>query len=120
MDRKRKTQDDVEDDRVMAIVVQEMLTNPDAILKPEYWRAMLERFLVLLEQEAARRPSHRPRQTTGALVDTLKAVVGEERAIADVAVSKRKTIAAVQRAYRRYLAQQALRRDSVDRILGHK
>ena len=83
-----------------------MLADPNARPTPEMRRAMLERFLELLEQENARRPAHRPRQNSGARVATLKeAGVDQKRAIAIAAKITGKSVATVERAWRRHVEQ---------------
>ena len=104
MARRNKTQRTAEDDAVMALVVQELRANPDARPTPEYWRAMLERFLELLEQESAQRPAHRPRgSNAGALVEILiQAGMSQPAARQRIARLQSKSRDAVARDHTRY------------------
>jgi hypothetical protein len=108
--RTRRTQNTADNDAVMALVAQEMLIDPEARPTPEMRRAMLERFLELLEQESARRPSHRPKtDQTGSLV-ALLIERGWTQAAARQRIARfcRKSLSAVARAHNRY---QHARRD---------
>jgi hypothetical protein len=92
------------DDAVMTIIAQAMLSDPNACPEPDTWRAMLERFLELLEQEAARRPPHRPKGDEAGMMVELLIERGWPQADARqrVALALRKTRDAVARAHNRH------------------
>jgi DNA-binding response OmpR family regulator len=94
------------DDRVMLMVVREMLDHPDEYTpKPEVFRELLLRLHELLERETAKRPNHRPREDdTGELVANLYEVTGDlARSKRRAAKVKKKTVRTVARAYERHL-----------------
>ena len=97
------------DDSWMAILAQEVLDDPIlwTHIKPEARDAMLRRFLELIERELARRPSYRPKVSTGQLVALLaEATKSDQRAIALAAKMTKRKPATVARRYREYKAQQ--------------
>jgi hypothetical protein len=103
--RKPRTKRTADNDAVMELVAQEMLLDPSTCPKPEMRRAMLERFLDLLEQEKARLPAHRPATNPlGSLVAVLVSTGMEEtQARRRVAKIRGATITTVSQAHRRYL-----------------
>ena len=88
----------------MLIVVGELLDHPDEYaVQPETLRELLSRLRELLEIETAKRPSHRPKENTGAFVATLYEACGSlPRAKRLVAKAEGKTMAAVAKAYERF------------------
>jgi hypothetical protein len=94
----------VVDDRVMLIVVGELLDHPEQYtVSAETRRELLSRLRELLEVETSKRPSHRPKDDTGAFVETLYQACGSlARAKRLVAKAERKTLGAVAKAYERY------------------
>ena len=94
------------DDRVMLIVVGELLDHPDEYSpKPEVLRELLARLRERLEREAAKRPKHRPKEDdTGALVATMHEYgnVSLARAKYLAAKMKRKKVRTVARSYERH------------------
>jgi hypothetical protein len=96
------------DDRTMLILVGELLDHPDEsdeyILNPEVLRELLMRLRELLEREASRRPSHRPKNDTGELVATLNQIYKNlARAKREAARRKNKSVRTVAKAYERFL-----------------
>jgi hypothetical protein len=95
------------DDRTMMVLVRELLDHPaEHTLNPEVLHELLSRLHELLEGETAKRPSHRPRENTGAFVATVYEACGSlARAKRLVAKAERKTLVAVARAYERHQKQ---------------
>jgi hypothetical protein len=96
------------DDRTMLVLVQVLLDHPqECALKPEVLRELLLRLQALLERETAKRPTHRPRQDTGASVARFYELCGDfAKAKRLVARMEGKTLDAVAKAYQRHQKRQ--------------
>lgn len=96
----------VVDDDAMLALVDALLDDPDLQLNPEAMHDLLSRLRELLAQETARRPAHRPRDTTGATVAMLAEFVCLARAKRLVAAMRKKPLPTVARAYERWRKRQ--------------
>ncbi len=88
----------------MMVLVRELLHHPgEYTLQPKTFCELLSRLYELLTYETTKRPSHRPKEKTGAFVATLiESRASRAKAIRIVAKAEGKTEAAVARAYERH------------------
>jgi len=103
-EKRKRGEATVRYDAVMAEVVRDMLADPNVRPTPDMWRTMLERFLGLLEREAARRPPHRPKSDSAGRLVTQLIEKGWSQAAARQRIAKflHKSRDAVARAHNRY------------------
>ncbi len=97
------------DDRVLDIIAETLLAEPDRSAPPLVMRQLLERLRELLRHERARRPPHRPRGELGQMVETfIGCDIPQRKARRLTAQVSRKKITTVAQAHRRFRAQKAL------------